>query len=84
MTGNRNRISVAPLRSTLAGKLILMGNTPRLPPDFLAVGDLVGDRTGVIVQHGRTGLYALWTGSALQSLPQHKVAAAVSNLGRDA
>lgn len=79
MSGNRDRITLAPLRSTIWGKLALAGSHP-LPPRFEAVADLVGEhRCGAVLRHSLTGLYVLWIGDGgVKALPSHKVAAALA------
>lgn len=81
MSDNRDRISLAPLRSTAWGKLALAGSRP-LPAGFEAVADLVSERRrGAVLRNTHTGAYVLWAGDgALQSLPAHKIDAALKAL----
>lgn len=80
MTGNRDRIILAPLRSSTWGKAALMGAYP-LPPRFEPVADLVSGsyNKGVVLRHSQTGEYVLWIGhGAIKTLPGHKVVAALT------
>ena len=79
---NRSRITLSPLRTSLDGFQGLAGE--RQPPaSWDTLADLQrGDGSGgVLVRNKQTGLYALWTGAgSIQTLPQHKVPAALNRM----
>ena len=81
MGSKRDRIMLSPLASTPLLRLQTSGRA--IPTLWSALADLTrGDGTGgVLIQHQRTQLYALWTGvGSIETLPQHKVVAALAAL----
>ena len=71
---NRGRINCAPIPSWSAwGK----GLPPALEPLAIVYKITPHAPHGVLVKVRRTGLYAVWIGGALQSIPQAKAIAAL-------
>ena len=81
MGGNRNRISLTPLRSI--PPIRLQTSSRSIPPLWTPIADIErGDGSGgLLIQHKQTQIYALWTGvGSIETLPQHKVAAALAEI----